>query len=202
MPAKPRLSRLAQEWDADIFTLIKLAREKEIQDVSTPDEVSRLRRAISGYYNLSNHEIRTIEAFLETAEARAILDEAVPLLGHMDDRDGRKYLEHVAELLFRAMPDEEFKARIRPATVLETVLNLGVLEVYRSGAVKRELPQPPYHLLRFDPAILYRIIVRQFQDRFQDQRVTAYEDFRGRVRPSIDAFHRQLKSYAARETQP
>ena len=68
-----RLSQLSDELDVDAITLLKLVKKLKKPDELTEDDVEDIKRALTGYYELSDKDIRSIDDFLYTDKGANLL---------------------------------------------------------------------------------------------------------------------------------
>jgi len=189
-----RFYHVAHELDIDVLILIKLAKRHGIKYNPSEEEIDFLKRKISGFYDLNDGEIRTLEKFLNSEESKVILEEAIPLAEKMSEEQERKYLIYISKRLFESMKDSSFKNKIRPETIYETISNLGVVEQYRCSGRAREKKDLPVHLLKFDKDIAMGILKRHFIGILEKVVVNSSEDF-DRANKVITEEYRRLRDY-------
>jgi hypothetical protein len=163
--------------DTDVLTILKLAKKNNTGYDLTEDHIELFKRKISGYYDLTDLEIRTLGDFLGSETAQGIIDEAVQLIEYLDDEGQRKCLAYVCNKLYEAMQDCDLKKKIRPETMYETIMNLGVITVKRS-ARKPEIKKPiPLHLLKFSPDLAAGVIKRYLLKKLETMPINDKADF-------------------------
>ncbi len=162
MTIEKRIYHLANEWDIRVLTLLKLAKRHNIGHTPSTHQVNLLKRKLSGYYDLSDLEIRTLSDFLKTEKAQSVLKEVGPVMDSLDSGEQNKLLTYIAERLYSFMEDSDLKKKIKPEAIRETVMNLGVITLYRSSAASADEEEkvPPAHLLRIDKDIAKKVIKR------------------------------------------
>jgi len=162
MELEKRLYHFANEWEVNILALLKLAKNNGIGHAPSEHQISILRRKLSGYYDLSDLEIRTLSDFLKTEKAQSILKDVGPVIDSLDGGEQNKLLTYIAERLYAVMEDSDLKKKIKPEAIRETVMNLGVITLYRSSATSPDEEEkiPPAHLLKVDKDIAKKVIKR------------------------------------------
>ncbi len=179
MAEEKKLYHLVDELETDALTLIKLARRSKMSYSPSEEQVEVLRRKISGYYDLSDTEIRSLEDFLGSDAAQDILRETSVLMeAFLDQNEEKKYLNHIATHLFNAIDDEGLKAKIKKETLYETIMNLGVVTLYRTASTDIEEDKlPPLELLRFDNDVARGVLKRYFIRKLESIPIRDYSDF-------------------------
>ncbi len=188
-----RLSHLADEWDIPILQLIKLAGKEGVGNQPTEEEVGLLQSKLSGFYDLSDAEIRELADYLGSEDAQQILKDTVPLLYHCSDKE-EECLQYIAQKLFDNMPEEfkeRFQSKLKPETVRETVINLGVINVHRLEGYANENDPPPPELLKIDPRAAKKAVKRYLIRCIQGEHIQAIEDFDA-VKGKLEEAYREL----------
>jgi len=190
-----RLYHLAHEWGEDVLVLLKIAKTNGIKYTPSEDDIEVLKRKISGYYDLTDGEIRSLDDFLKSEPAKNVLEETVPLLEFLDTTETNKYLGYIARKLYEVMGKGELKSKIRPETLKETVMNLGVVTVHRSSAATPTQERPiPMHLLRFDKNVAKGVIKRYLLQILQTVPITSATDF-DKAKTTLNKAYKRLKEY-------
>lgn len=192
-----RLYFWADQLSVTTFELIKLAKQLNISHSPSPQEIRLLQEKISGFYDLTDNEIRSIEDFLHSENAQDFLQEATPLLTYLDSDEQSRYLQYIAEQLFEQVDNEELKGKIKPATLYQSIMNLGVIELHRPSASTKEKKPLPIHLLRFNTDIAEQVIKRYLLRTFESRPISSAEDFRN-IRRDLKRNYKLLLDYAKR----
>lgn len=162
----PHLDELAQELGTSIIRLLGIAKQCGISHTPSDKDVEILKEKFSGYDGLSRGDKQNVLDFLEdNPRAKEILGSLIPLMSEIvkNEQEERRYLAEVSKRLYSAMDDNELKKKINPSTIYTTLLNLGVVQIYRGGAMpKKEIL--PSELIGFDREIVHGIIKKYFVD--------------------------------------
>ncbi len=178
MPPTLTLGQVAAELNADSLRVLKAAKKHMIGDAPTQEQIQILKREISGYYDLSDRDIRALEDFVNSEGAQEVLKETLPVIDYLGENEFESYLNLVAGRLFEGITDEELKNKVRPETLRETIINLGVITVYRNSTAAPEYEQKiPLHLLKFDRAIGRSVIKNQFVKTLETIVLASFDDF-------------------------
>jgi|TARA_B100002003_G_scaffold251135_1_gene293247 hypothetical protein len=197
--AKKRLGEIVEELDTEVLKLIKLSKAHGKSFSYSQGDINELSAKLSGYYDLTNSEIRDIDHFLkESNQGKKIFSDALGIFDCISDEETeREFLKYVSEKLFDAMDDDELKEKIQPETVYETIRNLGVVEIYRAGNVTDEIKPIPSYLLKFDENLAYRIIRNYFVKVLERCPVETENDFKDAGKILLNEYER-LSEDAAR----
>ena len=76
------------------------------------------------------------------------------------------------------MPDSELKNKIKPETLYETIMNLGIVKIFRSGFSNPDGRRlPPVSLLGFDSQIYYHLVKVSFIKEMEVYSINGEMDF-------------------------
>ncbi len=187
-----RLPQLAYEWRIPLLIMLQQAKEAKCGYNPSRDEIETLKRKIGDYYSLTEEQIRRIEDFFKTDEARPYIKAISFLLPEMNEADASSCLDDISKKLFDAMKDEELKKLIRVYTIKQAILNLGVVNIHRtsSGTPNLEDLLP----VKLDPEVLRNSIRASFI-RIIETYQTINEDF-GRLKEQLFQKYSKLVSYS------
>ncbi len=178
MPSTRRLHDLAADWGVDVIDVIKAAAIRNISYSVPEDKIRILKSAVSGYYELPERDIRTLEDFLKSEKAKGILKHAENVLPALTEDEQSQYLTGISRQLLLAMDDDdELSKRINPGTLVQTITNLGVVKIRRTGfATEQAKPLPP-HLTGLEPNIAKHVVKRYLLSVMDGLPVRQAQDF-------------------------
>jgi hypothetical protein len=160
-----RLAKVADELGIEVIIVLQLAKRLETGHSATEEDIEKFKKKLSGYYDLAESDIRKLEDILQKPAADAILKESAVLIAHLNADQQKKYLMYVSEQIYRLIDDKELRDKIKPETTYETIMNLGVINIKRSGAASSETKKTvPIGLLNFDPDVARSVMKQHFLD--------------------------------------
>ena len=188
MSGARRLSSLSRNMDVDIMVLLKIARTKDVGNRSTPKQVESLKAGIVAYYGLSDIEKRELEDFLKSGPADDILKETAPLLDYLGGNDVERYMSYISERLFEQMGDE-WQRKINPEVIRQTIMNLGVIDIYRHRA--KEEKEEPQNIDRLPVDLAEKVIKNYLFEKLSVMPAKTEEDF-DKAKSEMNRIYREL----------
>jgi hypothetical protein len=179
------------------MTLIALSAEHKVKNnIPTNEQIEAIKRSMSGFYDLTDREIRSIDDFISESEAaQKIVGEAASVIDYLDTEEQKEYVQYVSKLIFNLMPDSDLKKKIKPEVIYETVMNLGVITMYRTSSQAPDENKPPIQLLKHLPNIAENVIERYLGKEIEKMPVSERSDFE-KVKTKARELYEALINYA------
>lgn len=162
------IASVATTHGIDILELIQAARQLDMKNWITPQQAEQLVNHVHSKYTLADKEIEDVEDFLlKDPRAQELFRQFVGLEHLVTGEESAQVLEAISRRLLQTL-GPKYGRRLRQQDLTRVVLNLGVLDIYRSGTCVNNIEQfVGSVVIPYSPKLGENLLTRSYLNKMQ-----------------------------------
>lgn len=184
------LASIATRTGIDVVALIKAAADLKYPSWINPDQTERIIDHVANTYLLSEKEMRRLEDFLlNNPKARSLFSRYAGLEPLITKEEGDRLVEAISKRLVRDA-DLPSGKKIHPIYLSRIVMNLGVLDVYRTRGGANDVEDFVGECVApYAPDLAATILTRYFLNKMQSRTMDGAKGFVDSLKEKYSSAH-------------